>query len=48
MTVEKQAHEHLRFASPGHVRQGYALAYRRYSTKYVPEEDQARAAWTGI
>ena len=26
------------------VRQGYALAYRRYSTKYVAEEDQARAA----
>ena len=30
------------------VRQGYALAYRRYSTKYVPEEDQARAARAGI
>ena len=30
------------------VRQGYALAYRRYSTKYVPEEDQARAVRAGI
>lgn len=30
------------------VRQGYALAYRRYSTTYVPEEDQARAAQAGI
>ena len=30
------------------VRQGYALAYRRYSTKYVPEEDQARAAQAGL
>ena len=30
------------------VRSGYALAYRRYSTKYVPEEDQARAARAGI
>ena len=30
------------------VSQGYALAYRRYSTKYVPEEDQAKAARTGI
>ncbi len=25
------------------VRQGHALAYRRYSTTYVPEEDQAKA-----
>ena len=30
------------------VRQGYALAYRRYSTKYVPEENQAKAARAGI
>ena len=30
------------------VRHGYALAYRRYSTKYVPEEDQARAARAGL
>jgi len=30
------------------VRQGYALAYRRYSTRYVPEEDQARATQAGI
>ncbi len=30
------------------VRHGYALAYRRYSTKYVPEEDQAKAARAGI
>ena len=30
------------------VQQGYALAYRRYSTKYVSEEDQARAARAGI
>ena len=30
------------------VRQGYALAYRRYSTKYVSEEDQARATRAGI
>ena len=30
------------------VRHGHALAYRRYSTKYVPEEDQARAAQAGI
>ena len=30
------------------VRQGYALAYRRYSTKYVPEEDQARVGRAGI
>ena len=30
------------------VQHGYALAYRRYSTKYVSEEDQARAARAGI
>ena len=30
------------------VAQGWALAYRRYSTRYVPEEDQARAAQAGI
>ena len=30
------------------VRQGYALAYRRYSTKYVPQEAQARANRAGI
>ena len=30
------------------VRHGHALAYRRYSTKYVPQEDQARAGRTGI
>ena len=30
------------------VRQGHALAYRRYSTEYVPDEDQARAGRTGI
>ena len=30
------------------VRQGLALAYRRYSTRYVPAEDAARAARTGI
>ena len=30
------------------VSQGYALAYRRYSTKYVPQEDQAKAAQAGI
>ena len=32
------------------VRQGYALAYRHYTTTtmYVPEEDQARAARAGI
>lgn len=30
------------------VRRGYALAYRRYSTKYVPEENQARAGRAGI
>ena len=30
------------------VRQGYALAYRRYSTTYVPQEAHARAARAGI
>ena len=30
------------------VRQGHALAYRRYSTTYVPQEDQAKAAQAGI
>ena len=30
------------------VSQGYALAYRRYSTRYVPQEDQAKAAQAGI
>ena len=30
------------------VQQGYALAYRRYSTTYVPEETQAKAARAGI
>ena len=30
------------------VRQGYALAYRRYSTTYVPEETQAQAARAGL
>ena len=30
------------------VRQGHALAYRRYSTTYVPQEDQARAAQAGL
>ena len=30
------------------VRQGYALAYRRYSPKYIPEEEQARAAQAGL
>ena len=30
------------------VSQGYALAYRRYSTKYVPQEDHAKAAAAGI
>lgn len=30
------------------VRQGYALAYRHYSTKYVNQEDQARADEAGI
>ena len=30
------------------VQQGYALAYRRYSTTYVPEENQAKAARVGL
>ena len=30
------------------VYEGLALAYRRYSTKYVPEEDKARAAKRGM
>ena len=30
------------------VRQGHALAYRKYSTTYVPEEDQAKTAQAGI
>ena len=30
------------------VRQGHALAYRRYSTKYVPQEDQAKASRAGL
>lgn len=30
------------------VRQGLALAYRRYSRRYVPAEDAARAARVGI
>ena len=30
------------------VSQGHALAYRRYSTQYVNQEDQARAARVGI
>ena len=30
------------------VSQGHALAYRRYSTKYVPQEDQAKAAQAGL
>ena len=30
------------------VSQGHALAYRKYSTKYVPQEDQARAAQAGL
>ena len=30
------------------VRQGYALAYRRYSTQYVPEENEAKATRSGI
>ena len=30
------------------VRQGHALAYRKYSTKYVPEEDQAKAGQAGL
>ena len=30
------------------VRQGLALAYRRYSTRYVPDEDAARADRLGL
>ena len=30
------------------VRQGHALAYRRYSTTYVAQEDQAKAAQAGL
>ena len=30
------------------VRQGHALAYRKYSTTYVPQEDQAKAAQAGV
>ena len=30
------------------VSQGHALAYRRYSTTYVPQEDQAKAAQAGL
>ena len=30
------------------VRQGHALAYRKYSTTYVPQEDQAKAAQAGL
>ncbi len=30
------------------VRQGLALAYRRYSTRYAPEEDAARAERIGL
>ena len=30
------------------VRQGLALAYRRYSTRYVPDEDAAREAQRGL
>ena len=30
------------------VRHGHALAYRRYSTKYVPQENQAKAAQAGV
>ena len=30
------------------VAQGWALAYRRYSTTYVPQEDPAQAAQAGI
>ena len=30
------------------VRQGLALAYRRYSTRYVPDEDAARAEGLGL
>lgn len=30
------------------VRSGWALAYRKYSTSYVPEEDSARSERTGM
>ena len=30
------------------VRQGLALAYRKYSTRYVPDEDEAREAQRGF
>ena len=30
------------------VYEGWALAYRRYSKKYVPEEDEAKAAKRGL
>lgn len=30
------------------VEQGWAVAYRRYSVEYVPQEDRARAAGRGI
>lgn len=30
------------------VREGYAVAMRRYSTRYVPEEDAARAQHKGV
>ena len=30
------------------VYEGMALAYRRYSKKYVPEEDEAKAAKRGM
>jgi len=30
------------------VYEGWALAYRRYSKKYVPEEDKAKAAKRGL
>ena len=30
------------------VQQGWALAYRRYSTTYVPQEDQAKSARAGV
>lgn len=30
------------------VEKGWAIAYRRYSEEYVPEEDQARSQHRGI
>jgi endonuclease YncB( thermonuclease family) len=30
------------------VREGWALAYREYSTDYVPQEQEARAAKRGL